>query len=303
MKRLLTCIFTAASIFVLFQSCEQRSAWNAPSEEEVEKNIQAYQKAFNSHDIEELSALWSPEGDYVNLTRQETVEGSQQITDYFKELFDEKKAQAISLEVCKISFPTADTAIAKGLGTTTYEDNTTKDHAFVVEYIKEKGVWTIQSYREDETSKPTSHFEELKELAWLVGNWEDEDNDIDVEYVVDWDLNKNFLVQEFILSVLDQEILSGKQIIGWDPIEKGILSWIFDSDGGFGSCLWTKENSAWYAAVSFKLSSGEVSSATHVYTLIDKDTYTFASINRDVAGALLPNIGPFKVIRKKTGPL
>ena len=96
----------------------------------------------------------------------------------------------------------------------------------------------IEAEQSNEMDSVHSHFEQLKGLNWLAGNWEDKDDTIDVKYTVAWDKNKNFLTQNFILSIPGQDELSGMQIIGWDPIEKQIRSWIFDSDGGYGKSVW-----------------------------------------------------------------
>lgn len=150
-----------------------------------------------------------------------------------------------------------------------------------------------------EAAPPASHYEHLKELSWLVGQWEDADVNIDVKYICEWDLNKSLLVQQFDLQMPKSDTLTGKQLIGWDPAEQKIRSWIFDSDGGFGNSEWSKDGDAWYATMAFTMPAGELASATHIYTKIDDNAYTFASVNRNIGGTLLPNIGPFQVIRKK----
>ena len=146
---------------------------------------------------------------------------------------------------------------------------------------------------------PQSHFEHLKDLDWLVGNWVDNDGNNNVTYHFDWDKNKNFLTQRFIVKIMGNEELSGTQIIGWNPNEKKVVSWTFDSDGGYGQSKWFKEDNSWYISVIFTLPQGGKATATHIIKKIDDNSYTFTSVNREVDGILLPNIGPFKVIRKK----
>lgn len=144
-----------------------------------------------------------------------------------------------------------------------------------------------------------SHYDHLKDLEWLVGQWIDKENDIEMTLVCRWDKNRNFLIQNFVTKILNQEEIEGQQIIGWDPTEKRIRSWVFDSDGGFGESFWSQDDNSWYSTISFTLPDGRRASATHIYTKIDNNTYTFASVTRDVDGKLLPDIGPFKVVRKE----
>lgn len=145
----------------------------------------------------------------------------------------------------------------------------------------------------------SSHYEELKSLEWMAGEWKDDEKDIDVTYSTEWGKNQNFLIQHFTSQMGEGDEIQGEQIIGWDPSEKKVRSWVFDSDGGFGSSTWNQEGSIWYSDMKFTLPDGRKASALHVYTKIDNDSYTFTSTNRDIGGEVLPDIGPFKIIRKK----
>lgn len=143
-----------------------------------------------------------------------------------------------------------------------------------------------------------SHYNELKNLDWLVGNWADDEPDIDLNISYKWDRNKNFLIQEFVLITEDRGELRGRQIIGWDPSQKKIRSWIFDSDGNFGEGVWTIDNNNIYANMIFTLDDGSKGSVTHIYTKVNDNTYTFSSENKDINGELMPDEGPFKVVRR-----
>lgn len=144
-----------------------------------------------------------------------------------------------------------------------------------------------------------SHPDELKSLDWMVGDWVDDDKDVDLTYTTDWDISHNFLLQHFSSQMGEGDEIQGEQIIGWDPAEKKVRSWVFDSDGGFGGSLWTQEGSNWRSIMKYTLPDGRKASAIHVYTKIDDDSYTFASTNRNIGGEIFPDIGPFKIIRKK----
>ncbi len=150
----------------------------------------------------------------------------------------------------------------------------------------------------EDSVNPPSHYNELKQLEWMIGNWIDSSADID--YNIRWDGNKNFINQYFNVKKDGKEDLYGDQLIGWDPSQNQLKSWIFDSDGGFGHSIWHRDgDTTWYAITSFTKPDGSKVSATHIYTKIDNDTYTFASVARESDGAILPNIGPFKIVRKK----
>ena len=92
--------------------------------------------------------------------------------------------------------------------------------------------------------------------------------------------------------------MEGTQVIGWDPVEKTIRSWMFDSDGGFGQGVWTRKGDNWVVKFSQVLADGREASSINVYKCVDENTYTWKSVGREVGGEQLPNIEEIKVARK-----
>lgn len=143
-----------------------------------------------------------------------------------------------------------------------------------------------------------SHYEQLKDLDWLIGEWQSKDakNQVTATYL--WDTNKNFLIEHFKAQIEGQPFIEGQQIIGWNPVSQKIRSWIFDSDGGFGKSIWMKTDDSWYTPTKFILPDGRKATATHIYKKVDNNTFTFVSESRDIDGNMMPNIGPNTMIRK-----
>ena len=114
-----------------------------------------------------------------------------------------------------------------------------------------------------------------------------------------WTKNKNFITRSFAVSIADLIDLEGTQVIGWDPAEKVIRSWLFDSDGGFGVGVWSRKERRWTIQALQVLPDGRRASSVNVLTQVDEDTFTWESTGREVDGEVLPNIGPVTVVRKK----
>ena len=113
-----------------------------------------------------------------------------------------------------------------------------------------------------------------------------------------WTKNKAFLTNSFTASVPGMDDLAGTVVIGWDPAEKMVRSWMFDSDGGFGEGTWSKKDNHWIVKFKQTLPDGRKASATNIYTQIGDGTFTWQSIGREVDGQYLPNVGPVKLVRK-----
>jgi len=139
----------------------------------------------------------------------------------------------------------------------------------------------------------------LEDLAWMVGRWVDVGEDSTVSTNCSWTRNRKFLTQSFSIAVGGQVSMDGTQVIGWDPIEKRIRSWTFDSEGGFGEGRWIKDGNRWLVKTSFVLASGERASSLSVFTYVDADSFRWQSIGREVAGELQPNIPEVTVVRQK----
>ena len=167
--------------------------------------------------------------------------------------------------------------------------------AYQLGYVRQNGQWLLKSFGEIELKEAPSHFEQLKDLAWLVGKSEDSDENVDILFDNHWDKFKNFIIQHFKMEIYGQEDIEGKQVIAWDPLKETIRSWVFDSDGGFGEGTWAKEDKSWYATMRYTLSDGRVASATNIYTPVNDQSYTYASVEREVDGEILPDMEPVTV--------
>lgn len=282
-------------LILFFTSCNMQES---SEEKAIREKVKAYQTAFNEKKAAALASMWMEDADYVNPVTGESVAGREAIQKVYEEKFQKEDSLKLDLHVDSISFPKSDQALETGTATLKKGDQTAKTFAYKVLYEKVKGDWLISEVREVEDIAPPSHYEHLKELNWLIGSWIDEDEDTTVITSYEWDRYKNFLIQHFSVAVEGKFQVEGKQIIGWDPLQKKIRSWIFDSDGGFGEAKWSKKGSSWIAETTQILNDGRKASATHIFTPINTESYKWESVERDVDGELLPDIDPVTIVRK-----
>lgn len=274
----------------------------APQNEEADKKairkvVQSYQEAYNQQDAAKLVAEWSSDASYFNPVTGEFADGREAIEKLFKEKFTLGKKRHLEIAIKSIEFPNADEAIEKGVMKVTISDQPTQEIAYRAEYVKENGQWLVNAINEIELQEPSSNSEKLKDLAWLVGKWKDSDDNVDILFDNQWDKYKNFITQHFKMKIYEQDDIEGKQIIAWDPVNDIVRSWVFDSDGEFGEGTWEKVGNSWYANMSYTLSDGRVASSKNIYTPVDDHSYTYASVEREVDGEMLPDMDP--VIVKK----
>ena len=131
----------------------------------------------------------------------------------------------------------------------------------------------------------------------MLGTWTSADDDSSIETTCSWTRNRNFLTRSFRVNIDGFVDFEGTQVIGWDPANQTIRSWMFDSDGGFAVGRWSGEGGRWTVQALSVLPDGRRASSTNVYELIEDGKVRFRSVGREVDGELLPNVGPVEVVR------
>jgi hypothetical protein len=75
---------------------------------------------------------------------------------------------------------------------------------------------------------------------------------------------------------------------------------VFDSDGGFGEAVWTKKGNRWIIQAKDTSGEGQKMTSQNILKVVDKDTFTWQSVDRQADGELLPNVDEVVVVRVTT---
>lgn len=264
----------------------------------IRKAVESYAAAFNRGDGKALAALWSPEAVYMNPLSGEQVVGREAIERQFAAIFAEAKGVKLEATTDSIQFVSPNVAVEQGTAKVIRPEQSPEESEYTAVYVKREGQWLLDRVTEEDVPAPVpSHYEQLKELEWMIGRWVDQDDLATVVTECNWAKNNNFITRSFTIQIRDRIDLAGMQIIGWDPSTKQIRSWVFDSDGGFGQASWAKKGNRWYIQQSGVLPDGRKSSAVNIVTYVDDNTCTLQSVNRVVDGALQPNVDEVVVVR------
>lgn len=252
--------------------------------------VQRYVAAFNKADAKALAGFWSPEAVYTNPVNGEQVIGREAIEKQFATIFADAKDVKLIAATTSVEFISPNVAVEHGSAQLLRSEQIIDDSEYTAIYVKRDGSWLLDRVTEEEVFAIPSHYEHLKELEWLVGRWVDQDDHATVVTDCHWTKNNNFLVRSFTIQVQDRIDMSGLQIIGWDPANKQIRSWVFDSDGGFGQGTWEQKENRWYIDQTGVLNDGRKSTSVNILTKLDDNTFALQSVSRTVGGELLPNI-------------
>lgn len=273
---------------------------HAADEAAIRKSVQSYVAAFNRGDARAVAAHWGNRGAYVSPSGQR-FQGREAIEQEFEAYFSETTGQRIELGRPTIRFLAPNVAVEEGTARVSRGGEPPTETSYLAIHVKQNGGWKLDSVRETVVpATAPSHYEHLEELQWLIGTWVDRDENSTIKTVCEWTKNKNFLTRSFSVSIKDRIEIEGTQVIGWDPAAKTVRSWMFDSEGGFGQALWSRQGNRWIIKASQTLSGGEKASAVNILTCVDRNTLKWQSIGREIDGELLPNIEEVTVVRTQS---
>jgi uncharacterized protein (TIGR02246 family) len=272
----------------------------AADEAAIRANIDKFVKAYNAGDAKAVAALFTPDGHAVDKDGDD-AEGREAIQQTFADLFAAMPKKKLDVSVESIQFIGPDLALETGTTKETPAPGEPPEYdRYTVIHVKRDGKWQMALARDEEGPTATPH-EQLQPLAWLVGDWVDDGGSTVVVSSCRWSKDRNFLLQDFKLELNGRDAMDVTQRIGWDPLAKQIRSWVFDSEGGFGESLWTRDGNNWIIRATGVRPDGTTASATNLLTRSGADGYVWRSTDRVVAGEPQPSTA-VKVVRKPPEP-
>ena len=204
----------------------------------------------------------------------------------------------LDVTVEQLRFILPEVASLSGKSTVSVPGNEPQTSQFSAILVEDQGKWIIETLDETPVPVPASSYDALRQLGWLVGHWRDDSDEGRIDNIFRWSDAGSFLIRSFSGVFADGESVRGTQVIGWDPAEKVIRTWIFDSAGSFADGVWTRRDNVWIIKVRGVRHDGKKVAMVNVLKRIDDDTFTWGTISRELDGELLPNIDPITVVRQ-----
>lgn len=272
---------------------------NADDTKAIQKVQAAYVKAFNAGDAKALAAFWSVDGEFVD-DEGKTFRGRSAIEKEFAAFFAETKGPTLAISTDSLRFVSPGVALETGTARVARgSDDDASTTSFSIVHIKKDGQWQLASVRET-PYVPASNYDQLRDLEWLVGSWTAQSGGRTLEQTCEWTAKRNFLTRKYTVKDAEGSTRTGIQIIGWDPMLGVVRSWVFDSDGGFGSERWTRDGQRWILEANSVTRDGAEVTATNILNRIDHDHFTWQSVRRDLNQVRLPDTAVIQVTRVKS---
>ena len=165
--------------------------------------VASYVQAFNRHDAEALADHWSPDAVYLNRTTGEEVVGRAAIAEQFSALLEEQPELQLEVSVESIQFISPSVAVEHGRTTLLAPNAEPEEIDYTAVNVKRDGKWLLDRVTDKASETVPSHYEQLKELEWMVGEWTGDTDNAEVELDCNWTKNQNFLTRAFKISLDD----------------------------------------------------------------------------------------------------
>jgi uncharacterized protein (TIGR02246 family) len=263
------------------------------TEQAIREAVTAFTDAFNKHDMAAFTALWTPDAEYIDEAGTVT-KGRDAIATLFKRYLDAHKGARLTLKVTRVRQVNGDVALQDGTSALHESGGTTDEGRYTTVWMKADGKWRLCSARDLPSDSAEGAGGPLKELKWMVGDWEAEKGALNVS--IRWTLNQAFLTVDYKAKAGDKE-MTVMQLVGLDPLTGQIKSWTFDSLGGYSEGLWRRDGNTWTSQVAGVLPDGQTGTAVNVIRYVDDNTFTFQARDREIGGQPIPN-SELKATRK-----
>jgi uncharacterized protein (TIGR02246 family) len=289
----------AALLVFASTNAKAKAPQDNPDEAAIRAAIDSYVAAYNRGDAKAVAEHWSDTGEWVSPSG-ERFKGKQAIEHEMEGIFADSKGLKIEVIDPIVRLLSPDAAVEEGMVKVTRPGDPATESTYMAVHAKKNGQWKLEGVRE--TSLPETHpHEQLKQLEWLVGEWEDESPDVVVQQRFHWSEDGHYLLGNFVIQWKDRPAMKGDVRIGWDPLTKQIKSWIFDTEGGYAEGLWTRVGEKWVVKMTGVIPDGGIASSTNTFEPLRRDQFQYSSTDRIVGGEAQPDQS-VRVVRKPPQP-
>jgi uncharacterized protein (TIGR02246 family) len=292
----------AAAIFIAL--VRAASAQPSPEEEDPVKkavlaNDRAYEAAFAKGDVKALTAFFAEDADFTTEDGR-TFSGIAEIEASIREGATANKGAKLVISADTVKVLAPDVVLEKGATSVTSQSGEISGALYTAIHVKKNDKWKISQLVETPLPELTPH-ERLSELAWLIGEWQEQDKaaGITVQTTATWAKGGNFITRNINVKLGGETTLEGWQIIGWDPVDQCIRSWTFDGEGGFGEAAWSRQGDRWLVRESGVNPAGGRITAENTITKLGADRFTWESNNRTLDGEPQPSAPRIEISRVK----
>jgi uncharacterized protein (TIGR02246 family) len=280
-------IVAVVGLGAFYISAQQARVIAQNDDASIRAAVEQYEKTLKTGDLKAILSNWTADADFTDEDGK-VFRGRDAIGKLFQENLKELKAGKSALKIESLRFLTPEVVTMSGAVEFTRPEGVIETNRFSAVWTKKDGRWLIASARDLPDREGQAGERGMKELQWLAGDWTAEDRGTTVKLSVRPELSGKFALMRYEIKG-PKETLTVLQLLGYDPIQGALRSWAFDSRGGFGESLWSRENSVWTSESVGVLPSGQTGSAVNYVRILSPNSFMWQSTRREVEGQPIPD--------------
>lgn len=255
--------------------------------------------AFEKGDAKLLGLHFAPKARYTHRLSGRRIEGREAIGQLYRDIFEPGRVKSVDLALEDVRQVSPDVAAVSVVATVHRADGPPVRTILDTLLTRRDSKWQLDSVSEIPVPAMAHPYDHLNNLAFLVGEWQDQEGKLDVQTTGSWADNHSFINRTFTVAENGKKLHEGTEKIGFDAVEGVIRSWTFENDGSFGEGVWAFDGERWTVRQQGRNAAGLNVSATQVITPLGTDSYTTQLVGREIGGKILPNGPVVKVVREK----
>lgn len=266
-------------------------------EDDIRKILMELEGAFAAKAADKAAALFSDDVSFIDQTGYR-LRGSQVLQDRFATLLQQETVPSITIHPEEFKLPASNVALVTGVVGRKQSGADFPSTRFSMVLVKSNLGWKITEFTETLLQETRVEFH-LQQLGWMIGNWHVANVDANTHLDVEWAPGRKFIFSKCVVNKNPKTSQTDTQVIGWDPRSNSIVSWHFDSNGGFGTGVWTNNGgrNEWSVDVQGTGADGSTTRATNVFSLKKTDEFTWQSVNRSLDNSPVGDTDPLTVQR------
>jgi uncharacterized protein (TIGR02246 family) len=271
-------------------------------EESIRKRAAAYAKSYGEGNAAAVAGHFTADAEYVT-DEGDVLRGREAIERALAESFQETPGQKLDVKIESIRFIGPGLAVEDGTAVVNSAKGEVASRSHYTAVLqKNDGQWLLASVRDLPPEGRRQHAEQLKSLDWMLGEWIDEAHESVISFSCRPSDNGTFLLRDFSVKISGEEAMQGSQRIGWDALAGQFRAWTFDSEGGYSEGMWYRDGESWLLTSSGVNADGESTSATSVFTPVNRHTMTWRAIDLVIGGVRLPDTELVQIVRRPPRP-
>jgi uncharacterized protein (TIGR02246 family) len=238
-----------------------------------------YVKAFNDKDAAAVAALFADNGEIL-LHENLKIAGHDAIEQHYTRVFDSNHEAKVALEATSVRFVTPRLVVEEGSVHYITGDEISTHLYMVILALQDDGQWLIVQSRNREVTDSVA-YDKLSDVEGLIGDWVASVGD-NGKFTMDfrWEPSGAWMIGRGRYVSPDTDPVTMTVRIGWNPAVDKIVSWTFDSEGGFSKAVWTESSDKWVMKALGVNGEGESTSSTQSIEVVDTESVLWSFTSR-----------------------